>query len=123
MVARPVREDYTTAVIVRQEGELGQTLPLVVTGDTTIADMREMRNTVILVGASIITITLPTPTAGLDDGVRIAVVPTDANIAHIVTAGTLTLTFPAALADGAGFELVAHNGAYEIVSNSEAVIT
>lgn len=124
MVARPVREDYNTAVITRQEGELTQTLPLVVTGTPTVfTSMQEIRNTIVLSGDSILTVTLPTPVAGVDDGVRVAIVATDDDVAHIVNAGALTLTWLAALSTGVGIELVAHGGGYEVVANLEVVIS
>lgn len=124
MVTRPMVSDINTAVVHRQPGELEQQQPIVVAGTPTVfASMVEMRNTVVLSGASILTVTLPTPTAGLDDGVRIAIVATNDDVAHIVNAGGLTLTWLAALSTGVGIELVAYNGDYEVVSNLEVVIS
>lgn len=122
VVSRPLVDDYNTGVIRRQTGELRQLVPLVLTGDWTFGNMNEIRNTIILSGAVVLLVTLPVPTAGVDDGVRIVLTADTGSTEHVVTADALTLTWPAA-ADDAGIELVAFNGDYEVISNSGIVIS
>lgn len=122
MVTRPLAEAYNTAVIHREPGELEQKVPLVLTGNSTFTHMSEIRNTILLSGGTILLVTLPVPIVGADDGVRIVMTADTTSIAHVVTAGTLTLTWPGA-ADNAGIELVAYNGGYEVISNVLVVIS